>query len=216
MNLAAALENRVSHILDNSRKFVRSDMRMRIDKDRRACAVLTEDIQNLVDVSSLLASCIEFSVGIRSCPSLAKTVVALAVNLVFARDSGDIVLAVANVLSALNHDRTKSKFYKTKRGEQSAGTCANNQDLRLAFDISVLGAHKLIVLRLLVNVGTNLKINHHGALTGIDTAFQHTHRRQCANVESLLVRNEILNSLFVYRILRQHSILKFLYHKKYK
>ena len=58
MHLASTSYNSVAHILYYSRQPVGTNMRMCIGKNRYRCTMLAEDIQYLVNRSTLLASCV--------------------------------------------------------------------------------------------------------------------------------------------------------------
>ena len=104
MHLSPAVQNGLAHVLYDSREFVRPDVRMGVLQDGHAGAVLAKHVQDFLHIAALLAPRVEFAVGISPRAALAETVVALAVHLVFARDFGQVQLAVAHVLSALHDD----------------------------------------------------------------------------------------------------------------
>ena len=54
MHLAATFYDGVAHVLNDARQLVGADMRMSICKDRSACSVLAEHIEDFVHVASLL------------------------------------------------------------------------------------------------------------------------------------------------------------------
>ena len=55
-DLSAALYYPVADVLDDTRKFVCSYMRMRIGQYCRACTMLAEDIEDALDAAAFLAS----------------------------------------------------------------------------------------------------------------------------------------------------------------
>ena len=79
MHLASAGKNRVTHILDHTRKPVCPDVGMGIGEDGGRCIMLAEDIENLVDRSAFLAACIELPVRISTGSALSEAVVRLRV-----------------------------------------------------------------------------------------------------------------------------------------
>ena len=56
MHFATAFQNGVAHVFDDTRKLVRTNVRVGIHQDRSACSMLAKNIQNLVHISTLLAS----------------------------------------------------------------------------------------------------------------------------------------------------------------
>ena len=104
VHFATAIEDGLSHVLDDTRQAVCANVRMGIRKDGRTGSVLNEDLQDAVCIASFLASGVKLSVAISSCPTLAKTVVAFWVNALFRTDAGNVLLPFANILTALNDD----------------------------------------------------------------------------------------------------------------
>ena len=75
MHLPTMFQNRVAHGFYDSRKLVRTDMRMRICQNRDIRPVLTEDGQYPLHTAPLLAACIKLSVGIRPGASFTKSII---------------------------------------------------------------------------------------------------------------------------------------------
>ena len=57
-HFATTLYYAVAHILYHTRQFVCTNMRMRIGKDGSACTMLAEYIEDSLDVSAFLATCV--------------------------------------------------------------------------------------------------------------------------------------------------------------
>ena len=110
MHLATTFDNRISHVLDDTGKFVRTDVWMSIYKNRCTCSVLTENIQNLVHITTLLASGIEFTVRVSAGTTFAKTIIAFRIYLMFTTDLGDVHLSITYIFASFYHDRAKSMF----------------------------------------------------------------------------------------------------------
>ena len=81
MHLTATSQYRVAHVLDDTGQAVGANMRMGIAENIHRSPMLAEDIQNFFYITALLTACVEFAVGICSCPTLAITIVALGIHL---------------------------------------------------------------------------------------------------------------------------------------
>ena len=104
MYLATTSDNGVAHVLDDARQLVGADMRMGIRQDVRRGAMLTEHMENLLDVATLLAAGIELAIAIGTGTSLSKTVVALTIHLLGLGDECQVLLALMDILATLQHD----------------------------------------------------------------------------------------------------------------
>ena len=105
MNFATTADNLLPNILDHARQFICSDMRMGIREDRCAGTKLAKDIQDLVDLTALLATGVELAIRICSGTSFTKTIIRFAVHFMLAADQGDIFLPFAHILPAFDYDR---------------------------------------------------------------------------------------------------------------
>ena len=105
VHFATAVNDGISHRLDHLWQSVGTNMRMRIGQDSRRGTMLTEHIQNFLDITTLFAACVQFTVAIGTGATLTKAVVTLTVNLLRAADVGQILLTVVHVLTALQYNR---------------------------------------------------------------------------------------------------------------
>ena len=215
MHLSPAVQDGLAHVLYDPREFVRPDVGMRVLQDGQAGAVLAKHVQDFLHVATLLAPRVEFSVGISPRAALAETVVALAVHLVFARDFGQVQLAVAHVLSAFYDDGPAARLYQTKGGEESARPGSDHNHLRPSAHVMVFRTHELIVFRLLVDIRPHFQVHVNGALAGVDAPLQHPYGRQCPLVFSFLAGDMPPQGLLAGCRFRQYSELVFFYHNMY-
>jgi hypothetical protein len=56
MHLATAFDYTVTHIFNHTRKFVGTNMRMRIGQYRRTSAMLAQEIEHTLDITAFLAA----------------------------------------------------------------------------------------------------------------------------------------------------------------
>ena len=210
MHFATTIEDGVAHILDDTWKLVRADVRMGIYQDGGACPVLAEDIQNLIDIATLLASGVELAVRIGTGTSFAKAIIAFGVNLVFATYLGNIHLPVAYVLATFHHNGAEAMLNQAQGCKQSARASTHDDDLRLAFHILVGGAHEFLVLRKFVDVEPYFQVHINGSLAGIDAPLQYTDGLDGACIETFVLTDEQLDTLFIGCLLGQNSYLMFL------
>ena len=104
MHLTTTSDNGVAHVLDDARQLVGTDMRMGVGEDVRRGAMLTEHLENLLDVATLLAAGIELAIAIGTGTSLSKTVVALTIHLLSLGDECQVLLALMDILATLQHN----------------------------------------------------------------------------------------------------------------
>ena len=212
MYLSATALNPLTHRLDHTRQLIRSDVRVRVDQDRRTGSMLTEDIQDPVHRTTFLAPCIKLSIGIGTGAAFAKTVIRLAIHPMLAADQGDIPFAGTHILSPLQHDRPQPQLDQSQGGEQAARPRAHH-DYRLA------ASDRLIVDRLILRLGRQLidespqfhvHINH--SLTSVDRTFQDPDRFHRGKRSRCLTSDHPCQRLLVSRLFRQQSQLQFFYH----
>ena len=159
--------------------------------------MLAEYIENLLDGAALLAARIQLAVGVGACPTLAETVVALAVHLLRLGNLRQVALALVDILAALQHDGAQTQLYQSQGGKQSARSGTDDDDLRGLVDVGIVRHHVLVLGRLLVDVAAHLQVDEDGALAGVDATAQDAQRRQRAHVEAVLVGQEVAQRLLV-------------------
>ena len=128
MELAAKLQYFFSHVLDNRREPVRSNVRMRIAKDFFVRSKVIENGKHLGDVATLVASGVEFSVAECSGPALAKTVVAVRVDFSLSADCGYVTFSCGGILSTLDYLWLDSMLQQFQCAKQSCRSGADNHD----------------------------------------------------------------------------------------
>ena len=185
---------------------------MYVRQDGGACPMLAEDIQNLIDISALLASGEELAIGVGPCPTFTKTIVRLGIYLMFARDTGNVGPSGVYVLSPLHDYRAEAQFYQTECGKQSAGACSDDNDLRPSLYVGIINTREFILWRHFVDEDPYAYVHINRALAGINAALQHSHAFDGACVQSLLTGNVLHDGLFVCRLLRKQAKLVFLNH----
>ena len=112
VELSAQLQNFLAHVVDDLRKLVRSDVRMRVGQDFWVGAKVNEGLQNLADVSALVAARVKLSVTKSSGPAFAKTVVAVRVNDSLYAYGRDVALSLVGWPSALDDDWLNAALQK--------------------------------------------------------------------------------------------------------
>ena len=113
MHLTTRFLNLLSHILYDDREFIGAYMRMCIGKDIGRGSKLAENIQNLLNIATLLASGIEFAVTIRTSSTFAETIVGFIIHLLLGFDTCKVFLTLTHILTSLYDNRTKTMLYKT-------------------------------------------------------------------------------------------------------
>ena len=166
--------------------------------------MLTEHIENLVDVAPLLAPRVELAVGERTGTALTETVVRLRVDFLVLRYQRHVALAVVDVLTSFYYHRPQSELYKLQGGKETGGPLTDDHYLRASFHILIFSVLVLLVLRIFVDVGAHLEVDVYRALTGIDTLLQHTHGINRPYVETFLLGEVCLYSLLAVCIFGQN------------
>ena len=213
MYLTTTVQDGVTHILDDSRQLVRTDMWMGISQDVGRRTMLAEDIQYLLDGATFLGARVEFTVRVGSCPTLAKAVVALGIHLLRLGYLCQVTLAFAYVLATFQHHRTQPQLDESEGSKQATRSGPHHNDLRSVGDIGIVRMDVLVVLRHLVDVRPDLQVDKDGALSGIDAASQDAQSCQRTHVEAILLGNITPQCLLVgshmglnpYLILVNHS-----------
>ena len=99
-----------------------------ISQDVGGCPMLTEDVEYLLYGATLLGARIELAVRVGSCPTLAKAVVALGIDLLRLRDLRQVALPFMHILAALQHDGAQSELYQSQGSKQPTGACSHDDD----------------------------------------------------------------------------------------
>lgn len=174
MDFAATAEDGSANVLDDAREAVGADVRMRIGKDSGGCAVLAEDVKDLLHGAAFLGACVELAVGISPCPTLAKRVVAFGVNNMLARNTGEITFALMNILATLDDDRPQPQLDETQSSEESAWACTHDDDLRTPFHIWIFYALEGFFGHRFINPHASRDVDHDLPLAGIDATLDDT------------------------------------------
>ena len=190
MHLTTTFQNGVSHVLDDTRELVRTDMRMGIHEDGSACSMLAEHIQNLVHIATLLASGVKFTIRVGTGTPFTKAIVAFRVHLVLATDLGNVHLSFADILASFHHNRAETMLNQAKSSKQSTRTCTHHDDLRFSFHILISGTDEFLVLWKLVDVHSHFQVHEDGALACVDASFQYTDGLDGPCIESLVLADE--------------------------
>ena len=184
-------------------------MGMCIRENGRTSAVLNKDLQDAVGIAAFLASRIELSVAIGSCPTLAKAIIALGVNVLFRPDAGNVFLPFTNILATLYHNRFQSKFNETQSRKQSARTSAHNNDRRPFAHIFIDVGLKVLQRRLLAHISPYSQIDENGSLASINTTFDDPYG---LGVDTLFLAKISQDALLVISLLRQNTQVQFIDH----
>ena len=113
MHLSATSDDSLTHILNDTWQFVGTYMWMCIGKNVCACSMLAEHIQDFIRIAAFLRACIELTIGIGTSPTLAKTVIALTINLLSPGDIRQILLAIVNILTTFQNNGSQTEFYES-------------------------------------------------------------------------------------------------------
>ena len=210
--LTATLYYAVADVLDDTRQFVGTYVGMSVGKYRGTRSMLAEDIQHAFYATTLLAACVELAVGICSSTALAEAVVRLGIHLVRTGYLRKVKFSCAHVTATLHNDGADTVLYELERSKETRRTGAHHNDRLPTLDIAILTAYILIHLRHLIDKDTHGKVHIYYALTGIDAATQHAHRRNGAFIHALLTGDITLERLLIGSLVRLHSYLKFVYH----
>ena len=186
-HLAAVLTDAVAHILDDARQTVGADMGMGGGEDVGAGAMLAEDGEDAAHVAALGGAGVELAVGVGAGTALAEGVVALRVDEALARDEGDILLALMDILAPLEDDGAQASLYQAQGSEEAGGTGSDDDDLGPALDIGV--GYLLIGQRRggLIDIDEQGEVDHDLPLTGIDAAARHPDALDAALGDAQLV-----------------------------
>ena len=187
-------------------------MRMRIGQDSRRGTMLTEHIQNFLDITTLFAACVQFTVAIGTGATLTKAVVTLTVNLLRAADVGQILLTVVHVLTALQYNRTQTQLYQAQGSKQSSRTCSNHYYLWLTLNVWIFRVLVFVVGRQFVHICAHLQVHVYLSLARINAAFQYAYTLNIAWVQSILIAQIRFQSILLRRYLRLYSNLIFVNH----
>ena len=187
MHLATTTKDGVAHILNDTRQLVCADMRMRISEDIRRGTMLTEHVEYLLDIATLLAAGVELAITIGTCPTLAKTVVALRVNLLRLGNLRQVLLALMHILTTFQHDGAQAKLNQSERSKKSTRTSTHDNHLRLVADIRIIHRNVFIVLRLFVDIDAHFQVDKDSTLTSVNATTQDAHTRHCAHIKAILV-----------------------------
>ena len=173
MHFATTPDNGVTHVFYHTRQFVCAYMRMGVGENVGRRAVLAKHIQYLARVAALLAACEQLSVRVRSCPTLAETIVAFGVYLMCLRYQGNVFFAVADVFATLDYHRAQPKFYQAQCREQSPRPSTYDNDGLSAGYVLILCVLIFVVTRLFVDVCPYFQVYEHVALACVYATFQH-------------------------------------------
>ena len=135
--------------------------------------MLAEHIEDFLNVSALLASGVQFAVGVCTGASLSETVVRFAVYRLLSRYLGYINPAFVHILSSFHDDRLHPKFDEPESREQSAGAGSDDDNLRTALHVAVFRSDEIFILRFFINIYSDLEIDINSTLTCVYASFQH-------------------------------------------
>ena len=152
VHLSATAADGLAHVLNHTRQFVRTDVRVRITQDRGRCPMLAKHVQNLLHAATLLAARVEFAIRVGTGTPLTEAIVTLRVHRMFARDACDVPFACVHILTALHYDGSASQLDESQRSKESARSGPHHNHLRALIHHRVVGLHILIVGRQFVDI----------------------------------------------------------------
>ncbi len=169
MHLATALHDCMPHGLYDCRQFIRTDMRMCIDKNFMLGSMLAKYLQNLFDRTSFFAPGVQFTVGVCTGAAFTETIVGIRVDPSFPVYGYHIEPPAIDIFTTLEDDRLQSKLDKFQSSKQTgrAGTDHNHTGSRrnIAVDHWLKSNCTLIDN---VDMDLDQKIYGYTTLTGID------------------------------------------------
>ena len=171
--------------------------------------MLNKDLQDAVGIAAFLASRIEFSIAIGSCPTLAKAIIALRVNALFWSDACNVFLPLTNILATLYHYRFQSKFNETQSRKQSARTSAHNNDRRPFAHIFIDVGLKVLQRWFLAHISPYSQIDENGSLASINTTLDDPYG---FGIDTLFLAKISQDALLVISLLRQNTQVQFIDH----
>ena len=114
MHFPARLDNLLAHVFYHSWQFISADVRMGICKNISRSTELTEHIQYLLYVSTLLTARIELAITVCSCSSFTKTIVGFPIHLLLRLNLSKVFLTLTHIFSSLYDDRTQAMLYQSE------------------------------------------------------------------------------------------------------
>ena len=160
------------------------------------CPMLAKHAENLFRISPFLAACVEFSIGVGSCPSLTETVVALRVNCLITADGGNVIFTVMNVFAPLDDNGANTPLYETKGCEEASRSFTYDNGTFCFGDIPILNFFVLIVLRYLVDVDANGEIDVDNSLPSVNALFKHPDSCHRSGIDGILTGDKTTNATF--------------------
>ena len=187
MHLTATSDDRIAHVLYYLRQPVSADVGVCIGKNSSRSPMLTEHVQNLLNVASLLRTGVEFSVGVGTCPTLTKAVVALFVHLLRTSYIGHVFFSFVHILSPFQHDGAEAQFNQSEGSKESAWACTHDDDLPTVAHIGIVHMLIFVIGRQFVHIDTHLQVHIDGTLTGINTSLQYADSHDLVHPQTVLV-----------------------------
>ena len=174
--------------------------------------MLAENIENLLDGTAFFRTRIEFTIGIGSCPTLAKAIVALGIDMLCFGNLCQVAFALADILTTFEHDRTNAQFYQSEGSKQSARASTNDNSLRCCGDIRIICDNILVLLGLFVDITTHLQIDKNSTLARIYAAPENAHGCQRTDIKAILISQPTAKRLLVSCYMRLYADLVFINH----
>ena len=128
MKFAAQLQNFLAHVVYDLGQLVGSDMGMRVGQNFWVGSKVNEGLQNLADVSALVASSVKLSVAKSACPAFAKTVIAVRVHDSLCAYGRDVALSLAGGPAALDYYGLDAALQKFKGRKKPCGAASDDDD----------------------------------------------------------------------------------------
>ena len=182
-DLAATVQYGLPHGPDDGRQLVGADVRMGVDSDLLRCAMVTEDVKHLAEVAALGAAREELAVRKGARPTLAESVVGIGIEALVAAEGGQVALAGAHVLAALEHHRAQSQLYQAQGRKQTARAGSHHHHAPAAVNGPVAQRRRLHG-RLLAHPDAILQLHEYLALAGIDRPAQQAHHIHIGHIHT--------------------------------
>jgi hypothetical protein len=163
-----------------------------IDEDLRVGTEATEDTEDLLHASTLLASRIELTVREGTRTAFAKAIVRLGVDDARLLQLDEVTTALHHILPTLYDDGTHAQLDEPERSEEPARPSTDDDCRRRRRDIGIDEVGEVIHGRLLaIEIDVDGEVDEDTALTSIDIATAHHDRGDGLQWQGELTRHDL-------------------------
>ena len=211
-DLAAGMADGFADVGDDLGQPVGADVGVRLIKDCVGGAVKMEELQGPAVVAALFRSRVELAVGKGARAALAEAVVGVRVERMFAMDQGDVALAAADILAALEHDRLESAFDQTQGREKSGRPRADDENRLFVRDVGVIEPHRFKNRRGLIGHSPYAEVDFDVPTPGVDGTAQNPHGGEARRFDPERLRDHGVEAFGGVGVLRRKGEVDFFSH----